>query len=199
MIQSNAQIVLASASLRRCELLGQIGVRFIQSVIDVDETHQPGESPQGYVARLALAKAAGVWQRDRGHLPVLGADTTVVIDNEPLGKPRDEAHARAMLRRLSGTVHRVLSAVALVTDRQAVLTSETCVRFRPLTDTDISQYWATGEPEDKAGGYAIQGIGAIFVERIEGSYSGVMGLPLFETAQLLEQFGIDVQAREEMN
>lgn len=194
-----AQIVLASASPRRCELLGQIGVRFIQSVIDIDETHQPGESAEDYVARLALVKAVAVWQRDEGHLPVLGADTTVVIDNQPLGKPQDAAQARAMLQRLSGKVHRVLSAVALVTDRQAVLTSETCVHMRPLTATEISQYWASGEPRDKAGGYAIQGIGAVFIERIEGSYSGVMGLPLFETAQLLAQFGIDIQAEKETN
>ncbi len=194
----SAQIILASASPRRCELLGQIGVRFIQSAIDVDEAHRPGESPPDYVARLALAKASVVWQRGSDHLPVLGADTTVVIDNQPLGKPRDAAHAKAMLQQLSGSVHRVLSAVALVTDRQAVLSSETFVSFRPITDTEISQYWATGEPKDKAGGYAIQGVGAIFIERIEGSYSGVMGLPLFETAQLLGRFDIACQAQEEL-
>ena len=190
MRNDSAQIVLASASPRRCELLDQIGVRFIQSVIDIDETHQPGELPQEYVVRLALAKASGVWQRDRGHLPALGADTTVVIDNQPLGKPEDEAHARLMLQKLSGRVHRVLTAVALVDERQAVRLSETSVRFRSLTDAQIHRYWLTGEPADKAGGYAIQGRGAVFIERIEGSYSGVMGLPLYETAQLLDQFGI---------
>lgn len=194
-----AQIVLASASPRRCELLSQIGVGFIQSAIDIDETPRPGETPRDYVNRLALAKAAAVWQRDGGHRPVLGADTTVVIDNQPLGKPQHADQARAMLQRLSGKVHRVLSAVALVTDRKAVRTSETCVHMRPLTATEISQYWASGEPRDKAGGYAIQGIGAIFIERIEGSYSGVMGLPLFETAQLLGEFGIDIQVEQVAN
>ena len=195
MIQSSVapHIVLASASPRRCELLRQLGVRFIQSVVMVDESHQPNESAKDYVARLALAKACAVRAQDNTGLPVLGADTSVVIDNEPLGKPRDEDHARAMLRRLSGTVHRVLSAVAVVADRQTVLVNETFVSFRPLTDSEISQYWATGEPVDKAGGYAIQGIGAMFIKHIEGSYSGVMGLPLFETASLLEQFNVNIR------
>ncbi|MEE9421688.1 MAG: Maf family protein [Gammaproteobacteria bacterium] len=192
MIQSSAtpQIVLASASPRRCELLDQIGVRYIQSVVDIDETYQPGESPEKYVLRLALAKAHAVRKRDNNQLPVLGADTTVVIDNEALGKPQDEIHAKAMLKRLSGVSHQVMTAVALVADQEASLTSVTLVRFRPLTDNEISQYWETGEPGDKAGGYAIQGMGAVFVEHIDGSYSGVMGLPLFETARLLGQFGI---------
>ena len=192
MIQSSAtpQIVLASASPRRCELLDQIGVRYIQSVVDIDETYQSGESPEKYVVRLALAKARAVRQRDKSHLPVLGADTTVVIDNEALGKPQDEIHAKAMLKRLSGVSHQVMTAVALVSAQEASITSVTLVRFRPLTDNEISQYWETGEPGDKAGGYAIQGMGAVFVEHIDGSYSGVMGLPLFETARLLGQFGI---------
>jgi septum formation protein len=192
MIQSSVtpQLVLASASPRRCELLDQIGVRYIQTVVGIDESFQSGESPEKYVVRLALAKAHAVRKRDNNQLPVLGADTTVVIDNEPLGKPKDKLHAQTMLRRLSGVSHQVMTAVALVSNQEAVLTSVTLVRFRTLTDNEISQYWETGEPGDKAGGYAIQGMGAVFVEHIEGSYSGVMGLPLFETARLLEKFGI---------
>jgi septum formation protein len=187
-------IVLASASPRRQALLQQIGVRFRQRTAEIDETPLDNETAQEYVVRLALAKAQAV-RRQSGsvELPVLGADTAVVADGRLLGKPADLAHARDMLQRLSGRRHRVLSAVALVRqDRQAVSVSESSVWFRELSENDIVSYWKTGEPRDKAGAYGIQGLGAIFVERLEGSYSGVMGLPLYETAQLLQDFGIQV-------
>lgn len=186
-------LVLASASPRRSELLAQIGVRFVRQAVDIDETPRADEPAGDYVRRVALEKARAA-RREFGddEVLVLGADTAVVVDGRPLGKPADLAHARDMLRRLSGRRHRVLSAVALVGEREAVRVSDSAVWFRSLSDAEIEAYWRTGEPRDKAGGYAIQGLGAVFVERLEGSYSGVMGLPLYETAQLLEEFGIQV-------
>jgi len=189
-------LVLASASPRRSELLNQIGIDFRQQGVEIDETPRRQESAEDYVRRVALEKARAV----RGELGddevlVLGADTAVVVDERPLGKPDDLAHAREMLRRLSGRRHRVLSAVAVVGEHEAVRVSESAVWFRTLSDDEIDAYWQTGEPHDKAGGYAIQGLGAVFVERLEGSYSGVMGLPLYETAQLLKEFGIQVLAQ----
>jgi len=190
-------LVLASASPRRSELLAQIGVRFRRQVVNIDETPRARESAEDYVRRVALEKARAA-RRELGddEALVLGADTAVVIDGRPLGKPADLAHARDMLRRLSGRTHRVLSAVALVGEREALRVSESRVWFRPLNDAEIEAYWGTGEPHDKAGGYAIQGLGAVFVERLEGSYSGVMGLPLYETAQLLKEFGMDILAQQ---
>ena len=186
-------IILASGSPRRQALLQQIGVRFRQQVADVDETPLDNESAQDYVVRLAVAKACAVRQQSGADkAPVLGADTAVVVDGRLLGKPADLAHARDMLQLLSGRRHQVLSAVALVQDRQAVVASVSNVWFRALSEKDIEDYWKTGEPRDKAGAYGIQGIGAIFIERLEGSYSGVMGLPLYETARLLQDFGIQV-------
>ena len=186
-------IILASGSPRRQALLRQIGVGFRQHIAEIDETPQDNESAQDYVVRLALAKARAVRRRSADdQLPVLGADTAVVVDGKLLGKPLDLAHARDMLQLLSGRKHQVLSAVALVEDRQAVRVSDSSVWFRSLSEKDIVSYWKTGEPRDKAGAYGIQGIGAIFIERLEGSYSGVMGLPLYETAQLLQDFGIQV-------
>ncbi len=191
------RIYLASASPRRAELLPLIGVAFeVLHLLDsaVDESVQGREAPALYVKRLALAKArAGVRaMRARGLplRPVLGADTTVCIGREILGKPGDAAgpalEAARMLRLLSGRTHRVLTAVALVAGRhERVLLSDSRVRFRHLTRAEIAAYVATGEPLDKAGGYAIQGAAAAFVSHLAGSYSGVMGLPLFETAQLL--------------
>ena len=185
------KIILASASPRRQELLRQIGVQFDQQVAEIDETPGENEPAEAYVARLALEKARAVHARlGDDEVPVLGADTAVVVDDEILGKPRDEVHAAAMLRQLAGREHRVLSAVALVGQREACRVCESRVRFRPLSNAEISAYWRTGEPAGKAGGYAIQGQGAIFIEQLHGSYSGVMGLPLFETAQLLQEFGI---------
>ncbi len=185
------KIILASASPRRKELLQQIGVQFDQQVAEIDETPGENESAEAYVVRLALQKARAVHARlGDDEIPVLGADTAVVVDGDILGKPRDEAHAAAMLRQLAGREHRVLSAVALVGQREASRTSESRVWFRQLSDEEIAGYWHTGEPTGKAGGYAVQGMGAIFIEQLHGSYSGVMGLPLFETAQLLKEFGI---------
>jgi septum formation protein len=195
-------LVLASGSPRRAELLDQIGVRYRISVADIDETVRAPEAPGDYVLRLAAAKAAAVRDRQRARLPVLGADTTVVVDGAILGKPADLAEARVMLRALSGRVHQVYSAVALATTGTvdesvqavgggiATRLSVTDVTFRALSDSEIDAYWETGEPRDKAGGYGIQGRGAVFVARIAGSYSGVVGLPLYETADLLTGYGV---------
>ncbi|BBL72676.1 Maf family protein [Methylogaea oryzae] len=183
-------IVLASASPRRRELLDQIGVAHRVAAADVDETPLPGEEPEHYVLRLAEAKSWQVWQTAGDALPVLAADTAVVVDGEILGKPRDREHALAMLRRLSGRGHRVLTGVSLRAQQHWRASSDTSVRFRPLSDAEILAYWDSGEPCDKAGAYAIQGRAALFVERIEGSFSGVVGLPLFESAELMRKAGI---------
>jgi septum formation protein len=181
------QIILASASPRRRELLRQIGVRFRVIPADVDETVRPGESAADYVVRVALDKAAAVWKRERGFRPVLAADTSVVLDGSILGKPSDRAEAIAMLGRLSGQTHEVYSAVALqagpdcVADRLNV----TRVTFSTLDPEWIEAYCDTGDPMDKAGAYGVQGAAAARITRIEGSFSGVMGLPLFETSELL--------------
>jgi len=189
----SAQIILASASPRRRELLRQIGISFRQQVAEIDETPRVDEPAEAYVTRLALEKARAVHaQLGDDEVPVLGADTAVVVDGRPLGKPRDAQHARELLGQLSGREHRVLSAVALVAGREAVCISDSRVRFRRLGGAEIDAYWRSGEPRDKAGAYAVQGLGAVFIERLEGSYSGVMGLPLFETARLLQDFGIQV-------
>ncbi len=188
-------VYLASASPRRAELLEQIGVSFRRLAVDVPEVPKRHEPAEVFVQRLALDKARAGWEQLEGEdaRPVLGADTAVVIDGDILGKPRDEAHARAMLERLSGRSHRVLSAVALMTATQkAVKVNVSTVTFRSIAPAEMAAYWATGEPADKAGGYAIQGRAAVFVERLEGSYSGVMGLPLYETAELLGRFGISL-------
>jgi len=184
-------IYLASASPRRCELLSQLGMNYEQIPADIDETPGQGENPRDYVLRMALEKARAAEKRlDGEHVPVLGADTSVVVDGMILGKPDDEAGAAKMLRRLSATTHKVISAVAVVGGgREATEVSVTTVKFRKITEAEITAYWASGESADKAGGYAIQGLGAVFIESIQGSYSGVMGLPLFETSCLLESFG----------
>ena len=181
-------LVLASRSPRRRELLWQIGVAHRVAGADIDEWPLPGEAPADCVQRLALAKARTTGPAG---LPVLGADTAVVLDGQMLGKPADRADGVAMLRRLSGCTHRVLTAVALVDahgSRVALSASE--VQFRVLADTECERYWDSGEPRDKAGGYAIQGLGAVFISALRGSYSGVMGLPLFETAALLDAAGV---------
>ncbi|MCH4561620.1 Maf family nucleotide pyrophosphatase [Halomonas sp. EGI 63088] len=184
-----ADLCLASVSPRRCELLASIGVRVEVCPVDVDETPRPGEAAVDYVTRLARAKAlAGA---RRSPLPTLGADTAVVRDGAILGKPRDREHAAAMLRSLSGRDHQVLTAAA-VTGPAGLLDVwvSTRVVMREIGEAEIDAYWATGEPADKAGGYAIQGLAAVFVERIEGSHSAVVGLPLFETAALLRRQGV---------
>lgn len=183
-------LILASASPRRRELLAQVGVRHAVQVADIDESVLAGETPAAYVERLARAKAVAVAPR-AGGLAVLGADTTVVVDDEILGKPVDAADAESMLRRLAGREHRVLTAVAVCRgDRLSSCVSATRVWFRPLDDVRIARYVATGEPMDKAGAYGIQGLGAALVARIDGSYTGVVGLPLAETCELLEAFGV---------
>jgi len=188
-------IYLASGSPRRRELLAQLGISFELLVTDIDETLQSGEPADAYVCRMARDKArAALGRLPARRAPVLGADTTVVVDRQLLCKPADRDAAAAMLRRLSGRDHDVLTAVAIIDgdgneEHEAVAVSRTVVTFRPLSDAEIDGYWATGEPRDKAGGYAIQGLGAVFIETIHGSYSGVMGLPLFETAHLLNGFG----------
>jgi len=189
----SVQLILASASPRRQALLEQVGIAFRQQVAEIDETPLQNETAEDYVVRLALEKARAVRQHsDAGELPVLGADTTVVVDGRPLGKPDSQAHAREMLQLLSGREHQVMTAVALVREREAVRLNTSRVWFRPLGENEIDAYWRTGEPRDKAGAYAIQGLGAIFIERLEGSYTGVMGLPLHETGQLLQEFGIHI-------
>lgn len=187
------RVYLASASPRRRELLRQIGVAYRRLAVVVDETPQPSEMPDDYVARLALLKAqtgcAALGRRNP--VPVLGADTAVVVDGVILGKPRDRDEGLAMLALLSGREHQVFSAVALATPaRSAVGIQESRVRFRDLAPAERAAYWDSGEPCDKAGGYAIQGRAAAFIAELHGSYSSVMGLPLFETAELLRAFGI---------
>ncbi len=186
-------VYLASASPRRRELLRQIGVAYRRLAVAVDETPQPGETPHDYVARLALTKARVGCKAlgRRKPAPVLGADTAVVVDGVILGKPRDRDEGLAMLALLSGREHQVLSAVALaIPTRDAVEVQASRVRFRKLEPAERAAYWDSGEPLDKAGGYAIQGRAAAFVTELRGSYSGVMGLPLFETVELLRAFGI---------
>ena len=178
-------IRLASASPRRRELLTQIGVPHVVTGAHIDETEHPGEPPRDYVQRMARTKALAIWSQDSS-LPVLAADTTVVLDGVIFGKPRDRADALRMLAALSGRTHEVLTAVALATrDGIAMRLNESRVTFRALTSAECAAYWDTGEPQDKAGAYAVQGRAAVFIERLAGSYSGVMGLPLFETAELL--------------
>ncbi|HEY0962705.1 MAG TPA: Maf family protein [Pseudomonadales bacterium] len=189
----HAQVYLASASPRRRELLAQVGLVPEILVQDIDESPQPGELPEAYVTRLAREKAQAALRdpRCRQPLPVIAADTTVVCAGRVLGKPASLDEARTMLRLLSGHTHQVMTAVAVAFDGHCELALvATDVRFRPIDDDEIAAYWATGEPRDKAGGYGIQGLGAMFVSRIDGSYSGVMGLPLFETLQLLKRCGV---------
>jgi septum formation protein len=199
----SSHIYLASTSPRRRDLLRQIGVQFDVLVFrsgergmdaDVDETPEPDEPAERYVQRLALTKAsAGVrrlFWRKLPRQPVLAADTAIELDGEIIGKPASADDARNILRRLSGRAHHVLTAVA-VSDGERIRCrlSTSAVQFRPLSESDIRRYIATGEPMDKAGAYGIQGHAATFIEEIRGSCSGIMGLPLFETAALLEVFG----------
>lgn len=181
-IHTDIHLYLASRSPRRRALLEQIGLRVALIDGDTDERRQPGESPKDYVARVAKEKARLGWTRLPAgeQRPVLAADTAVVLGDRTLGKPSDRESARDMLRALSGRAHRVLTAVALIADgRESSDLSESRVTFRALTESEIDAYWATGEPHDKAGAYAIQGHAALFVTELHGSYSGVMGLPLF--------------------
>jgi septum formation protein len=182
------RILLASASPRRSELLRQVGIAHEIRPVAVDESWRPGEAPVEYVLRLAEHKARALWSTlpvaDR--LPVLAADTTVALEGEVFGKPGDRDAAIAMLSRLSGRTHQVHTAVAVLhADGAAARVSSSSVTMRAISRPEMEWYWDTGEPADKAGGYAVQGRAAIFVRHIAGSYSGVMGLPLCETWELL--------------
>ena len=189
-------IYLASQSPRRAELLHQIGVEFSVRVADIDESGLPAESPETYVRRIAAAKARAVFERldQAGHVkPILAADTTIALDGDIIGKPAGRDDCCRILRQLSGREHEVLSAVALLHgDRLELRLNRSRVWFRRIESRELDAYCATTEPMDKAGAYAIQGKAAIFIERLEGSYSGVMGLPLCETAELLGEAGIEI-------
>lgn len=195
-------IILASASARRQALLSQIGVRFTVRSQDIDESIRSGELANDYVTRMAQEKAGSALNalrvsEDSSDAVVLAADTSVVCDADVLGKPVNEADAVGMLRLLSGREHRVLSAVTLATQvNQRTVLSESRVRFREISLDEAQQYYRSGEPMGKAGAYAIQGYAAVFVEQLIGSYSGVMGLPLFETAQLLAEFSVPVESTD---
>jgi len=187
-----AQIILASASPRRKELLDQINIAYSVNPVDVDETPLPNEKPLDYVQRLAAEKSAACVAQLGDGLPVLAADTAVVLGDLILGKPKDRDDALTMLRLLSGKMHRVYSAISLRGNKHDQAVSITEVTFRPLTEGEITAYWQSGEPADKAGSYAIQGLGGVFVKSINGSFSGVVGLPLFEAAELLSRQGIGI-------
>ena len=198
-------IYLASKSPRRQELLRQLGIEFTELLLreavgrrrDIVEAPRKGESPIEYIKRVARTKAAVGWhqmgRRGLAPKPVLAADTEVVLDGTVLGKPKDAMSAVDMLRRLSGQTHEVSTAVAIRWNTQILIAvSLSRVTFRALIDDEIERYVATGEPFDKAGAYAIQGRAGAFVSHLEGSYSGVMGLPLFETAEILAKIGLEV-------
>lgn len=189
-------IYLASKSPRRAELLRQIGVEYVVQSADIDESLRAGESAEDYVCRMACSKAQVVAERlERAGeaAPVLAADTTIALDGDIIGKPADRAHCRCILQRLGGREHLVLSAVAVITGgRLERRLSRNRVHFRALCAGEIEAYCASEEPMDKAGAYAIQGKAAVFVERLQGSYSAVMGLPLCETAELLRNAGIKI-------
>ena len=185
-----AMITLASSSPRRAELLDQIQVSYVVSPVNIDESHQPGETAEQFVKRLALEKAQAGYDKFPER-PALGSDTIVVLEKHILGKPENQQMAIEMLSMLSGKKHCVMSAVAICSDIHqhcALSTSE--VEFTELTLQQIEAYWQSGEPVDKAGAYAIQGLAAKFIKNINGSYSGIMGLPLFETVELLKKAGI---------
>lgn len=195
--EAAAVLHLASASPRRAEILDALGVAYSAGGVDMDEKRLAGESPDAMVLRLASEKAA--LARLTHSLPVLAADTVVVVDDVVFGKPQDQDDALAMLARLSGRSHQVLTGVAMAWDagHETVL-SVNEVHFREIGPDEALAYWQSGEPRGKAGAYAIQGLGGVFVENIQGSYSGVVGLPVFETAQLMAAAGIDVVNRAVM-
>lgn len=182
-------VYLASGSPRRQELLAQLGVTFERLITGLEEVRHENESAQHYVSRLAREKAQAGVAKALLDLPVLGADTIVILNGEVLEKPQDKAHARAMLRQLSGQTHQVMTAVAVADKRQVMdCLVVTEVTFRALSEADIDAYVASGEPMDKAGAYGIQGLGGCFVRKINGSYHAVVGLPLVETYELLSNF-----------
>ena len=184
-------LVLASQSPRRAELLRQIGVPFTQYSVDIDETVLVDEKPEEYVKRMAQEKSSEGYQRAQANQFVLGADTIVVTNNNILGKPRDKNDGMRMLNILSDNTHQVFTGVTITSAKQQkTVIVETKVCFGPLSTQQIEWYWQTGEPRDKAGGYGIQGLGGQFVKHIKGSYSAVVGLPLYQTRILLTEFGI---------
>ena len=184
------RLILASSSPRRADLLQQIGLRFTVRAANIDESVLPGEAPNAYVARMAIAKGREVSRLCAADDCVLAADTAVIVDGRILGKPSSRGDAALMLRRLSGRSHEVMTAVSVhYGEALRVAISRTEVFFASLSDAEINNYLNTGEADDKAGGYGIQGHAACFVQRIHGSYSGVVGLPLYETVDLLKQVG----------
>jgi len=192
-MKTPAQIILASASPRRLELLGQIGVNAVVQSVDIDETQMPDEPVIGFVQRLAMEKAQTGFEiiENPFELPVLGSDTVVVVEGIVLGKPENRKQAKEMLQLLSGKKHTVHTSVAIVTNKEKFIAmSSTQVQFKSLDEQEIDRYLETGEADDKAGSYAIQGMAAQFINNINGSFSGVMGLPLYETVQLLKQSGV---------
>ena len=196
------QIYLASQSPRRRTLIEQLGIHYQTISVEVDEQQQAGELPAYFVARLACDKAQAGWRLVAEQaIPVVGADTCIVLDQQIVGKPEDKRQGIELLKRYSGNTHQVVTGVAMVGPVsgargapivQQVRVNTSQVTFRVVTDRECEQYWQTGEPEGKAGGYAIQGKAAVFIEKIEGSYSGVMGLPLFEFSELITEFGIQL-------
>jgi septum formation protein len=184
-------LILASQSPRRKELLQQLGYNFSCVPADIDERVLPAESPAQYVARLALEKANVIAKQQAQDVVVLGSDTSVVFGQHIIGKPESLSDCIAILTMLSGNTHQVITAIAVVKAQQSqVVVVSTEVDFKILTAAEIKRYWQTGEPQDKAGAYGIQGIAGQFVKQIRGSYSAVVGLPLYETAQLLAEFGV---------
>ncbi|MBL4828060.1 MAG: septum formation inhibitor Maf [Spongiibacteraceae bacterium] len=200
MISPEKRLYLASQSPRRAQLLEQINVGFELLAVEVDETPREQEKAIDYVERLAVAKARAGWKQldslplSRCRLPVLGADTTVVLDGQILGKPINRENAVAMLKALSANTHQVMTAVCLYYGGLQLSTViVTDVVFRAMTEREISDYWDSGEPQDKAGSYAIQGLGAFFIEHVQGSYSAVVGLPLAQTYLLLEEIEQEIR------
>ncbi len=184
-------LILASQSPRRKELLQQLGYDFSCSPADIDESVLLAENPEQYVARLALEKAQAIGKKHSEDTVVLGSDTTVVFGQHILGKPESLSDCLTILKMLSGNSHQVITAIAAVQgERREVVIVSTEVDFKVLSEKEIIRYWQTGEPQDKAGAYGIQGIAGQFVKQIRGSYSAVVGLPLYETAQLLSAFGV---------
>lgn len=187
-------LYLASASPRRRELLTQLGYSFSQFSVDADESQFPGETPLVYVERLARLKASSGVSMGYQNAPVLGSDTIVVLGQQALGKPKDKYDFMTMMQALSGKTHQVMTAIAVAgIDRVLSRTVITDVTFKPLSEQEIEQYWQSGEPQDKAGGYGIQGLGGRFVTQLSGSYFAVVGLPLYETDELIKAFmaGVD--------
>jgi septum formation protein len=205
------EVYLASSSPRRQELLAQLGLRFEVLHPNVDETAMEGETAGQYVIRLALEKARAGWQLlpppANNRSLVIGADTCIVFADELIGKPNDKLQYERIMKRLSGATHQVYSAVAVAgydagsgADPQVKYRiSRSGVEFREISEQEREAHWQSGEPADKAGGYAIQGLAAAFVKNINGSYSGIVGLPLFETAELLKEFGINISRRVQTN